>query len=424
MRRLDNRTNYDIIKLFVLFFLFVESIVINTIPIYCIVFLIFSVVLLIESRRSILMFVSSLIMVYSNYSFVVQRYISPQLLVINTNLFEYDLISIRIMLFFMFSLLFLVLIKNPSIKSAKDNRVMFENSFNGGNNFIIVAICFVVLIFIWMLFYNYSPGEKSGYSPMYEYSLIFFIIGFYYSGTSKFSNTLLVMLALFFVLFDFLGGQRSTGVQVLIVVALMAFTKYLKIRRIILGAFLLLFIITFVALYRGTYSITSISFNSLIEYLKNGGGGYTTAGFAYYTSLTFLGTMQYYSFAERLVQFLHFIASQLVVGTVGLSLVELANQHYVHYFGGVLPIYLFYYLGYLGVFFIAWLVAFYYKKMLDLNFNRTGYKTVISVYIASTTHRWYLYSPNQLIRGVLLLILVFFIFSCLNESIKLKIRPL
>jgi len=258
-------------------------------------------------------------------------------------------------------------------------------------------------------------GSKSGYSPLYEYSIIFFIIGFYYTGDSKISKILLSLLAIFYVVFDFLGGQRSTGIQILIILVLMVFTKYLNTRRIIVGAGILLVFITFIGLYRGNFSTTGINIGTIIDYLRNGGGGYATVGFAYHTSLTFLGSMQHYSVLERLQQFCQFFASQFVIGTVGQSLIQISRQYYTHYNGGVLPIYLFYYIGYIGTAGIAWLVSKYYNIMRAIDKSSSGYKTTLAIYIASTTHRWYLYSPNQLLRGALLMLLMFWVFSKLDS---------
>lgn len=382
--------------------------------IYCWYLLLLSFLLLWLSRKNVILFISTLLIAYSNYSIVVLRYFFPESLIINNSLQQYDLVSIKIMVFFMSFLIGFILLKNyrnenktTSEKYIEDEFVLENSLFCDTGNSLIVAINIVALVLIWFFFFDFNIGEKAGYSPLYEYSIVFFLFGFYYSKNNKLGKRVLVALAIFYVLFDFLGGQRSTGVQILIVVAIMCFYKFLTVKRILALFGVGLLLLTMVGIFRGNFSLEDVSFVNIIDYLKKGAFGFSTAGFAYYTSLTFIGTMDFYSVFDRIVQFIQFLISQITVGTFGKPITALALEHFTHYYGGVLPIYFYYYLGWVGPVISAFIVSIYYNILRTVENKRSGFSMVVAIYVVVTTHRWYLYSPYQLLRGVFLVSLVY-----------------
>jgi len=141
--------------------LFVIGLISNSKMVFCALFLAFSAFLIIKCRRSLLMFVSALLIGYSNYSIVVQRYMFPESLVINTNLFEYDLLSIRIMFVFMFCLLLFLELANSKYKvtTIKQNFFISNYSFSPENNAVILTLCAIALIAIWVFFFDFNMGS-------------------------------------------------------------------------------------------------------------------------------------------------------------------------------------------------------------------------------------------------------------------------
>lgn len=409
----------DLVRISLLFEISIFIYLLDIKFVYCWYLLLLSLFLLFLARKHVILFISALLVAYCNYSIVVLRYFFPKSLIINNSLQQYDLISIKIMVFFMCFLIGFMLLKNSRYKDIySDDNLEKKSSFGNRlysqtGNSLIVVINIIALVLIWFLLFDFNLGEKSGYSPLYEYSVVFFILGLYYSKNKTIGKKIIIAIALFYVLFDFLGGQRSTGVQILIVIGIMCFYKYLTVKRIILASVIGLILVTMVGIFRGSFSMGSISFESIIAYLRGGAFGYSTAGFAYYTSLTFIGTMEYYSVFDRIIQFIQFLASQMIVGTIGKPITELASEHFIHYYGGVLPIYLYYYLGWLGTAISAFIVSVYYTIIKKIQEQR-GLLVVVGVYIVATTHRWYLYSPNQLLRGVFLLSLMYCLYYYLD----------
>ena len=381
--------------------------------------LIYSSLLLFNARHNMLKFLSVLLILYSNFSFCVLRYFDPNILIVNEGITEewIDLAAVRCVSLFTTALYILTTYGFKKTFISKQSS-LFNELVPKRHNSSLVVISIIALVIIWFFFYDYSPDlteGRAGYSPIYEYSIVFFILGFWYAGDHKRSKMALMAIAAFYIVFDFLGGQRSTGMQIGIVVLFMVFYKSITLRRLIIIAVVGVFVTRIVAIFRGEYATSGINLSRIL-----GDGAYAvltsdTAGMAYYTSLTYIGTTQFFSVAERLNQFGDFVISQLVVGRYGTPLNKLARQYYLHYNGGVLPIYMYYYLGYLGTLLMSILVAKYYSVMDKIiSKKHSALAVIIAVYVSTTTVRWYLYSPSQLLRGVMLLTIVYLFYSAVD----------
>lgn len=394
----------------------------NIYPVLAIM-LIFSFLVVYISRKNPIIFISVILIAYTNYSIFVLRYFHPDILYINQYLIDDSLDSrgARVMAFFIVLLYYLIMKYKrlyPVSLDAKE-ATLFADS-RKSNSILVYTIC-AILVAIWGLFYKFNVGERSGYSPIYEYSTVFFIIGFYLAGNKRTLRLPLLALAGFYILMDFMGGQRSTGVQIAIIVVLCNYYKYITARRVLLLGVIGILGTTLVAIFRASFIAGNISISSAFEKLSELMFASDTSGFAYYTSLTFIGTMDHYTLIERIGQFVEFALSQIVVGTVGEAVTERALRFYVHYYGGILPIYLYYYLGFFGTALICFVVATYYKIMMKIESNRFQTKPLMAaivIYVSATTIRWYLYSPNQILRGVLLLSIVFIVFNKLSGIIR------
>lgn len=377
-------------------------------------------------RRYPMLFIVFLLFGYCNYSFFIGNFVSPE------SAFDYsfdknnELLIISSKVTFLFqSCLFLFLRKKPSKRKplTVNRSALISTNMENKGNATLALILLALIVGIWFLFYRFSFGSRSNYSPIYEYSVILFIFAFYFSGNTKALRFATLFLALFYVIFDFLGGNRSTGIQIMLVTALSCFYEKLTWKRILLAAFLAMLLINTVALFRsgGSFSLSNISFSGIVSQFIESKFVSDTASWSYYTSNVFLYARLHFTAGQLLVQFVQFIASQFVVGSVGRSVTDIALDYHYHYYGGVLPIYLYYYLGYSGVVLIALLCAKYLNVIIDFNPSKKDWKYIFAIYIISTSFRWYLYSPNQLIRGTILLFVVYWILKRLSKSISRKI---
>ncbi len=379
--------------------------------------LILAVILVFEARYNVNVFIIACLLAYFSYSFVQLRYLNPDSISVNS-LIEYGSGDVQAqinILVFLAIVAIVIIFNKQSGREKKTTQIVLY----GKQSNVLATTMLILLPIIWVISYNFSFGERSGYSAIYEYAVVLFIFGIYFSGKNKVLRGLFIAVAVFYVLFDFLGGQRSTGVQIVLVVVLMCFAKYLSIKRILICAVIGVFAVSFLALFRGSFSLSSISFSDVLGYLGSTGFAASTAGFAYQTSLTFIGSMQYYSIGERLIQFGQFLINQVIVGEYGESLIQIAAKHYTHYNGGVLPIYLYYYLGWLGTAISGILVGIYVKFISGIYSDElSDLKKIISIYVVASTHRWFLYSPFPLIRGVLLISLLYGLSSLLTVKTK------
>ena len=174
---------------------------------------------------------------------------------------------------------------------------------------------------------------------------------------------------------------------------------------------------------RGGFSLSLSGMADAISSIFKEGASLDTAYSAYYTSLSFIKTEELLGFGERFLMFLKFCLSMIVGGSKvpGSNLSEYTRQYFVHYYGGVLPFYGHFYLGFAGVIAFGVIVALYMNLILKNKKRKNGVGACVSAYVIATVPRWYLYSPSSLIRGVALLAAVYF-FTYFADSILKRIK--
>ena len=107
---------------------------------------------------------------------------------------------------------------------------------------------------------------------------------------------------------------------------------------------------------------------------------------------------------------------------VDSNLAVYTRQYYVHYYGGVLPLYMYFYLGILGIMFIVLYLKFWIKKMNESSKKVSHLQRCLCIYISACVPRWYLYSPSSLFRGVLIFIFVYKMVELLDMILKKNIQ--
>lgn len=293
---------------------------------------------------------------------------------------------------------------------------------NETNDLIVVGIC-VALVFVWVFGFTRPDiaGERGAPSTIYEYSIIFFILGFYYGGTKRFQMILTILLGAF-ALQNFVYGGRITGLQLLICWSLCVIIDKISIGKVAPVIVFLFFVLVSIGQQRASFVLSVNSLREAVEKVIATGGSLDTAYSAFFTSLTFLKTELILSETKRLEMFGLFILSIFFGGSVPDSnLAQFTHQYYLHYFGGVLPFFGHFYLGWSGVFAFSGIVIAWFRYIAKSNVFQSGLNRCLSIYIVSTAFRWYLYSPSQLLRGALLLMICYGVCFQVNHFMKSRI---
>ena len=373
------------------------------------------------SRKNSLCLIISIFALYFNYSICFSSYLHIVKDTVFTSLSNSSVSNYGIHVLLLFWLIFLLCI-NSDVELF--NRERDDWFWVSSNNYIasrfVVYMINVLLIYILITGFVRPDkiGDRGSPTPLYEYSCIFIIIAYYYGNHHKDCKVITSVVLFLFAGQNFIYGGRISGLQLLAIFYVFCLShKYMIVRLtpIIITAFILLSII---GENRGAWMYDEISFSNTFNNLKNRFFTLDTAYSSYYTSLTFLlveGTTTAFS---RLTFFLYFI-KQVFLGGSSLGEYDLtaySHKYYVHYYGGVLPFYFHFYLGWVGVLCIAVFVVFLFNKASKIKKSDSGLKKCIIVYYVCTIPRWYLYSPSQITRGLLLLTIVYY---CISGVIRL-----
>lgn len=366
----------------------------------------FNIAALIKVRNDWYLLVIFSVVVYCNYSICVANYLSKDIV----NYFvgyagsTIGASGVNILAFFSFALF----IAAP--KTNKNDKKIRSIIKNNRKNPVIVIGLSVLLVLIW--YYGYTrpeiPGERGSPSALYEYSIIFFIISLYYSGRDRVLIIVNVCLAAAFAIQNFIYGGRITGIQIIIAFAMGLLIDKFSLKTIIPSVCLLFIIMSGIGEVRANILLYGINFRNIIRSLFAEHFALDTAYSSYFTSMTFLEVLRKLSVGQRLHLFVRWALSMLLGGSVQDSnLAEYTRQFIFHYYGGILPFFGWFYLGVLGVVALAAYLRLLFVKIKSCNCDSNGLIRCVSIYVCSTSLRWYLYSPSQLFRSVMLLCLVY-----------------
>ena len=301
---------------------------------------------------------------------------------------------------------------------------IFDKKESGSSLIAFGYLLALALVFIFAYTRPAEKGERGDPSALYEYSIVIFIIGYYFFGkikAYKFCSTILLLL---FAFQNMVYGGRITALQLAVVLFLFLFDgKFVPWRIIIPFGVIGIVIFVMIGSQRGGFSLSLSGMADAIGSIFKEGASLDTAYSAYYTSLSFIKTEELLGFGERFLMFLKFCLSMIVGGSKvpGSNLSEYTRQYFVHYYGGVLPFYGHFYLGFAGVIAFGVIVALYMNLILKNRKRKNGVGACVSAYVIATVPRWYLYSPSSLIRGVALVAAVYFL-TYFADSILKRIK--
>lgn len=373
---------------------------------------------LIKARNNWYLFIVFSIITYSNYSICVSNYLASP---INTFFasYAYTIVGAKgVNILLGFSVLLLVCLPDTVISKQREIEIIKNNR----HNVIVVLGVSLVLVLIWIFGYKRpeTVGDRGSPTALYEYSLIFLIISFYYSGRDKRLYGLTLLLAGMYAIQNFVFGGRITGVQIVVVIVLCLFGDKLSIKKVIPVSALFFVIMSGIGLYRASILQYGMDIRVILQTIVSRHFALDTAYSSYYTSMTFLDVLARTSLKNRLYLFFQWVLSMLIGGSVPDSnLAYYTRQFFLHYNGGVLPYFAWFYLGFIGVLLLSIYIRFLFGRISQVNVESSGLIRCIAIYVCASTFRWYLYSPAQLFRGILLLCFVY-VFADLVDRITNK----
>ena len=371
-----------------------------------------SVINLIHVSKNWYLVIIFMFLLYANYSICMADYLhvakySNFLTSLSSD--TSAILSINILLLFN-SLLFCAI---PCSVDVKERETF---SFNAKPDVVIFFIICMTTIFIY--FWGFTKpvvaGARGEPSTYYEYSIILFIIGMFFCGGNPRMRIVLVFIMGAYILQNLMYGGRATAIQLCMALFLMIFAKRSKILDVIWIIVGGLVIFTSVGSLRANFSLNSNIVFSTIKSLKTSLLVNDTSYAAYFTSQTFIKTLDLISFRERLYLFGQFILSMFLGGgnVIDSNLALYTHQFFMHYYGGILPFFAYFYLGYAGIVILFLYFSWLFRKII---FSHSLLWNCLSVYLVSSVPRWYLYSPSPIFRGLLIFIIVYFAFLFLHR---------
>ena len=361
--------------------------------------------------RNRLLFLVGIVLLYLTYSVVVVNYAFP--LTTTTYTTYRGTVEAGTALSSLLLFLSCVLFFSPSKvdRFGKGSELLGNPTWNSP---FVVVLCIVLAL---ILVFGFSRpdavgGDRGSPSAMYEYSMIFFLLGFYFSGDRRGLRLTLCILLGLFALQNIIYGGRVTALQLLLIFFFACMSKKVSFGQFMALVVFGLLLFTFLGSVRtGLVSAGMDDVGGALSESLSRGFAWDTAYSSWHTSITFMLYGDLIPPSEHLALFWQWVQSLLFGGSVPMSNLAMITQPYFwHQFGGVLPVFFQFYLGPLGVV----LIAVYVSAIIRLvNSVCAGLREdtggvlaptlrICAVYVSVSCFRWILYSPSQITRGLLL----------------------
>lgn len=378
--------------------------------------LIINIVSLYQVRKNIFFAIVIGIITYCNYSIIFPNYVT-HLDNFFTQQINYSTTNISINILTLFNLLLYIVLPKASVYAGNFN-VSLKSQKEFGPIFEIGVIFLLIIILIFGYKRPTEIGVRSDPSPTYEYSVILFILAFYFTH-NRLRRRFLFLLCLVFSLQNFIFGGRITGLQYLCCLYIFFFSDKVSLNKLVIIALPIFFFMTLIGAVRGAILSGSHSFESIFNYILKSAGALDTAYSAYYTSEIFV-------YAEsEITDNINYLIAFLAAIFIGYKsfptylLQNVADRFYQNYAGGIYPYYFYFFANWIGVVFSVLIVGAYLNALKYL--NKSGHDLVkcIGVFFICHTFRWYLYTPYSLLRGTLILCVLYFIVRLLFTNSRL-----
>jgi len=359
----------------------------------------------------------ALAIIYSNYSIIYFNLLSNNTSIFNSFIQSQDsvvIVAYRILL--LFSLLLSGFSKKVSPNSLGN---IFYTRRKRNSIIVIVAIIALGFVFVYLFGRPEAADERGSPSTFYEYSIIVFIVAYYFSGDSKALKLLLDVELILFVLQNLIYGGRITALQLIFVFVSIRLVPRVSKKLVFLFLLFIMVIFSGIGMYRASFSLDFGLIKNVFDQVLATGLSLDTAFAAFYASQTFILLKEISSVSQIVTYFSNWVLSIFLGGSLisDSNLSTISRQYFLHYNGGLLPFHFYYYLGYIGIIGICGYIASLFKVIT--RHNKPLY-SVILVYISASCFRWYLYSPSPVFRGLLLISIVYYLASFFHRMIRIQ----
>lgn len=359
-----------------------------------------------KCRNNWIFLLIMIFLLYFNYSIFIANYISPiESVYTNLSVMGNAVSKTSLRCLFLFTTLINLYLPKRICK-IKISNMFIENKEN--NNIIqmgIIISLIVIIIISFSLSLGSSTRQES--SSIIEYSLILMIIGFYYAGRNKVCRVIIIVLSILLCLSTILNGDRIISLSILAALFLILVSDKFNLKRTLPIAFLGLLIFTCIGELRKNITVSIDGLFKAFDQLLSTKLANDTSYAAYYSSMTFLQYAETITFSSRITFFLSFFLSILLGSSVPNSnlTIYIQNNFTWQGGGGLFPVYSYFYLGIAGVFLFSLIFIYIFK--LANNKSLSNENLIYLIYIVSMTPRWYLYTPINLFRSLLIMVVVF-----------------
>lgn len=366
---------------------------------------------LVKNRNNALFFFFFLVIGYFIFSVLICRYIfigGPlngefhQLKFTNTA-------SIGLNCLLLFCSIIIYFIRNS--KKIKINSDFFR--YRNTNNKTLIVSLGIISIIIFALLNNMFFHFFSNSEQIYEYCIILFIFGFYYIGNNKKLRIILSILLLIFVGYTLIQGGRVSILQMIIVFFLMNMIHKYDYKKIAILTFMGIILFTIFGIYGDYISWgTEFSISYIIEQLIERKFALDTSVSSYFTGLTFVEYSNFVSFGDRISNFIGYIKYTFLGKYANYKQLQaITINNYIHYYGGYITSYFYYWLGPIGIVLISLYIGKFLNVINNLTIRSSHFKKLLIVYFISTVPRWFLYFPTALFRGLIIFVIIYFIIN-------------
>ncbi len=269
------------------------------------------------------------------------------------------------------------------------------------NNLLVRFGCLIGLIGILLYgiifeLSTHTEGYSSVSNPIYEYSIIIYVLAWFTSKNSYIFKKILLLYACVFMLVFFCIGDRSSASMYMIFLLISRYKRKINVTSLCLIGIIGIIFFNIIAIIRTTYDF---SFSALINQLITRGIYSDTASWAYYSSITVVAAgLDYKHPVEMIVGFLSsIIGIKNEFGNLAVFANVYDSNNFFNRGGALFPSYFTAWFGGIGGIIAGLVLGFIIRKLFKKN-RGIGlyYKLLILVFVV----RWYVYTPYVLFRSV------------------------
>lgn len=382
-----------------------------------ILIIIFDFYRVVKYKDNYYLFFLFICIMYFDYSFLISKYFSttPTLVDVYKQIAYSNTKMIGVSILLIFHLFTTLFIDENYEESNNLNDIFFVDF---SKKRLIQIIILTLLIFVVLLDY-FVFHFLSATRTIYEYLLIPFVFGFYYTKqtNSIFYRNVLFMLMLFSTIVNMWQGARVISLQPMIAYLFIWHGKKINWKNISIAFIFVVIVFTIFGLYGDYkdfgYDLSTLNSSVVIKTFSDRKFSLDTAISSYWTGLTYIEISNIIPFSQRILNFIEYITIYAIKGTSSsyVQLYDFSRRYYVHYYGGYISSYFYYWFGWSGIF----IIGLYIGKLMNLagrlNKDFSDFSKLLTVYFISTLPRWYLYYPVTLFRGMLIFIVFYFVFN-------------